>query len=396
MLRGHHHALSWILAASVGLLSCSSAPPAPGTSREASGVGEPLPGVALGKDVWVGKGVLVQNLTVFPVYARDPRDVGDFTTLAKAIQLAKAEVREIGADGEGPRPMRGRDVRQEEEDEGASASARVDTLVIENRGELPILILAGTVVKGGKQDRQIGEDFVVPPKQTVDVSAFCVEQGRWDASREGASTGGKFTAQATLATGQVRAAGQYDKDQSAVWKNVADANKAHDKQSDSGTLLATLDDADVTAKRHALSRAAAGVLESAPDQARLVGLAYAVDGEVRGVRWFAGPKLFHLFQETLLETAAFEAITSQAEARAAGKPSAPAVAAKEDAVVSFTDDMMAAPVAETEAEAGQVRALKKSDKGYASELVIPEPDAPKGKPKGKGKGSITVDLFKKK
>ena len=43
----------------------------------------------------------------------------------------------------------------------------MNTLVIENKGDVPIYVLAGTVVKGGKQDRQIGQDFIIEGKKTV-------------------------------------------------------------------------------------------------------------------------------------------------------------------------------------------------------------------------------------
>lgn len=391
MVRGHWPKLALILV-TASLACCSTGPRSDAAPPGQFAGTASLPGPALAEDVWVGRGVLVENLTVFPVFTNEPRDLGEFTTLAKAIQLAKAEVREVGSDRESSPALQG---GSEFEQQAGGDAARVDTLVIENRGELPILVLAGTIVKGGKQDRQIGEDFVVPAKQTVDVSAFCVEQGRWNGTREGSSTGGRFTAQATLATGKVRAAGQYDKDQSAVWKQVEQATDAHDKKTASGTLLAAVDDADLSARRVSLSRAAAGALEAAGDRERLVGLAYAVDGEVRGVRWFAGPKLFRLFEASLLETAAFEAITSQAEARAAGKPSTQAVAAKEDAVISFADDMMRAPVSTTEAEQGQRRALKASDEGYASELLLDALPGTDPKRKGKPPKAITVDMLKK-
>lgn len=385
------------------LASCSSSGPNAGSNGPSASGGGPIEatGPSLGKGIWVGPGVLVENLTVFAVYAKEPRDIGDFTTIEKAMAAGTAEIREVGATTDGAPAIRddAPPVQRSAEDVERPA-ARVNTLVIENRDELPILILAGTMVKGGKQDRQIGEDVVVPAGKTIDISAFCVEQGRWNGTREGKDTGGKFVPQKVLATGKVRAAGQHDKDQSEVWKQVASANSAHDKKSASGTFMASVDDEDLVKRRASLAAAAQAVLVHAPNQAHLVGLAYAVDGEVRGVRWFAGPKLFSLFQATLLETAAFEAITLQAEARAAGRPAAPAVAAKDSAVVQFTDDLMSAPETTREQEEdGQERSLKKAKGGYSSELRFDKKDAPKSSgtasPAEEPAAPITVDLIKK-
>ena len=42
-------------------------------------------------------------------------------------------------------------------------SAEVNRLVLVNNSDRPLLLLAGEVVTGGKQDRVIGVDRIVPP-----------------------------------------------------------------------------------------------------------------------------------------------------------------------------------------------------------------------------------------
>src|SRR5947209_307589 len=79
----------------------------------------------------IGAGRSFELLTVFPVLAKDQPDLGPFTTLPAALEQGAAEVREDGATG-----------------------GTVNELVIENKGDTPIYVLAGTVVKGGKRDRQ--------------------------------------------------------------------------------------------------------------------------------------------------------------------------------------------------------------------------------------------------
>ena len=71
-------------------------------------------------------------------------------------------------------------------------SATVNQLVIASTADLPILVTAGTILKGGKQDRQLGQDLLVAAGATVPVDAFCVERGRWNGVREGQSTDGVF------------------------------------------------------------------------------------------------------------------------------------------------------------------------------------------------------------
>jgi len=330
---------------------------------------------------------------VFPIYAKQPEDLGEFTTLESAIAAKSAVVREVGADA-ARHGASSQGIQQRDGGDGGG-SARVDTVVIENRGKLPILVLAGTIVKGGNQDRQIGEDFVVAPGKTVDVAAFCVEHGRWNGARDGKSTGGQFVAQKSLALGSVRAAGQYDKNQGEVWNQVAQVNAANKKGAPSGTLLATLDDAQIAQRRSAMASQLTSAVGRADRQDKLVGVAYAVDGKVKGVRWFAGTKLFQLHRDTLPHPPAMEAIPPPAPRAACTAAPAPARA---EAVAAFVTEMEKEAVAERKAKADDTVALKKNASGYASETILflddPAPTTG-GAPPAKRPKTLSKDFVKK-
>jgi hypothetical protein len=165
-----------------------------------------VPGLPLFEDHTVGAPFVSGNLAVFPVYASVQEDVGEIVTLDEALEKGTAEVREVG-----PEAVAGEQVREVQQRTGEGAV--VNTLVIENRGKQPILVLAGTILKGGKQDRQVGRDFLVGANETEPVDAFCIEHNRWTTVRDGLATGGKFRAMKVLAVGEVRGAGQYEGDQ---------------------------------------------------------------------------------------------------------------------------------------------------------------------------------------
>jgi hypothetical protein len=106
-------------------------------------------------------------------------------------------------------------------------------------------------------------------------------------------------------------------------------------------------------------------LESAEARSPVVGLAYAVDGKVRNVRWFQGASAFALFRSTLLESAALDALTAQEQS---GKRSAPKVEAA--AVYDFMREVEAG-TAETRETDGQNRnEYKESEKGYGSKTRL--------------------------
>ena len=314
------------------------------------------PGIALSTTagVKIGEPITVEDVTLFPIFADVQQDPGPITTLPAALSAGTAEVREQGA---GPAPTTDPLGGGMQTGRGAT----VNTLVIENRGDVPIYVLAGTVVKGGQQDRQIGQDFVVGARSAVPVDAFCVEHGRWTVNREGTDTGGKFVASDQLAASSVRVAGQYGSNQSEVWAEVAKVNTANKKSAASGTLMASLDAEDVKAKREALARRIMDGLDQVASQPALVGVAHALDGKVRGVRWFASHALFTQFRDTLVNTAASDAITARSGSVAKAPPRVAA-----DDVRRFVSEVDQAKVEERATRAKNVNDYKKAKAGFGS------------------------------
>jgi hypothetical protein len=109
----------------------------------------------------------------------------------------------------------------------AYRSDQVNTLVLVNNSKRPLLLLAGEIVTGGKQDRVIAKDRIVPAGgEPVDLSVFCIEPGRWTESSE------KFGATAKTSTGSfmvqpaVRQEAMVAKDQGKVWNSVNGAISA--------------------------------------------------------------------------------------------------------------------------------------------------------------------------
>ena len=306
--------------------------------------------VALQKGVTVGTAKVFANLAVFPIFASVQENLGEFTTLSSALKKKQAEVSEL-KDG-----------------------ARVNELVIKNKSKTKILVLAGTVVKGGKQDRQVAQDFVISANQTKNIEAFCVEQGRWNGSRQGKATGGKFKALDVMASSGVRYAGQYKGNQQKVWDEVSKVNKKNSKKTSTSTLTATLDAPDVKRERNKLAGEVNAFLVSQPSS-KLVGFAYAVDGKVRNVRWFMNHQVFGMFQQPLVNTAVVEALTARAAAKAAGKK-VRTVQMRPTAIAKFVKKLAAAKV-KTKTSGRNAYEYRFSGKGAASKTMYkPKPSAP--------------------
>ena len=163
------------------------------------------------------------NLTVFPVVAAKSYPTGEFLTLDEGLRSGEVVVTEAGS-------VQGL-IRRHGSPAVRHDGAEVNRLVLVNNSKRPLLLLAGEIVSGGKQDRVIGKDRIVPPESDpIDLSVFCVEPGRWVATTEhfGASEAlygknsfhGAAPPMAIMAQPSVRGKAMADKDQGQVWNEV--------------------------------------------------------------------------------------------------------------------------------------------------------------------------------
>src|SRR6516165_1689637 len=106
------------------------------------------------------------DLTVFPVVSNKAHDTSEFITLDEGIRSGEVVVTEVG----NLHSMMHRRPQQQ----SYPVSAQVNQLVLVNNSKRPLLLLAGEIVTGGKQDRVVGSDRIVPPESDpIDLSVFC-------------------------------------------------------------------------------------------------------------------------------------------------------------------------------------------------------------------------------
>ena len=126
----------------------------------------------------IGEPITYETLTVFPVLSSQDAYTADFETLDAALASGEAIVAEQGE------YMRRSRNGAEPAVLSSGGGAQVNQLVLVNRGKKPLLLLAGEVVSGGKQDRIIGKDRIIPiGAQPLPLDVFCVEHSRWTGGR---------------------------------------------------------------------------------------------------------------------------------------------------------------------------------------------------------------------
>jgi len=266
------------------------------------------------------------SLTIFPVAAAGAHDTSEFLTLDEGLRSGEVMVTEAGRIPplvrRGPRPI-------------PQAGGQVNRLVLVNNSHRPLLLLAGEIVTGGKQDRVIGKDRIVPAhSDAVDLSVFCIEPGRWtETSAHFKSMG------AQMAQPSVRRKAMADKDQQAVWDSarasqeaaVAAAPGAAGALGGTSSYATVMDNAAVQKQVDRIA-APAGDYQSLIRELRArraVGVVAAVNGEIVWADIFASGSLLEKYWPKLVRSYAAEALLAHAGRRS------PSVAAAQD----FLDDM---------------------------------------------------------
>ena len=106
-------------------------------------------------------------------------------------------------------------------DEDTYRGDQVNTLVLVNHSDKPLLLLAGEIVTGGKQDRVIAKDRIVPAgADPIDLSVFCIEPGRWTESSPTFGAAAKASSHSFMVQPSVREKAMVAKDQQQVWSSV--------------------------------------------------------------------------------------------------------------------------------------------------------------------------------
>ena len=201
--------------------------------------------------------IQVESLTLLPIASVDPPGKDDdLLVLDEAMPKKLVAIKEV---------------------DGGS----VNNLTLTNKADKPLFLLAGEVILGGKQDRIIGSNTIIPAKTTQTVPVFCVEHGRWN----GTTT--EFTTANALAHGRLRGHASFDTQQD-VWNEVATKNQARKTTSSTDTYRK--------------------VAQAEADRKSLVGFAVALDGKVATIDRFRSPALFAKLEGKLVRSYITEAI----------------------------------------------------------------------------------------
>ncbi len=275
------------------------------------------------------------NLLLFPVvraYGKSPAET-PFITLDEGIKAGEVEVTEAGRVQGLVRPRI--DPLVAHRSHGPAPDSyrgdQVNTLVLVNNSSKPLLLLAGEIVTGGKQDRVIAKDRIVPVgADPIDLGVFCIEPGRWTESSATFGAAAKAPAHGFMVQPTVRERAMVQQDQQQVWDSVRGAisqmavaaapppspgsDRAPNATSFGTTSYAKVMESSAVSDK--VDEAAAPVMKSRDQvlaklrEQHAVGVIVAVRGEIVWADLFASTELLSRYWTKLVRSYAAESLTS--------------------------------------------------------------------------------------
>jgi hypothetical protein len=226
------------------------------------------------------------NLSIYLVHGKD-RIETRYLTLSEAMEQHKVVVYETSS---------------------------VNQLQVENISKEDIYIQSGEIVKGGRQDRVLKDDFILPTASgKVDITAFCVEHGRW--TQRGNEPVQAFAAAPnSIAAPQMKRAVKQGQ-QSEVWAQVAAAQDSLARNLRAPVKSAASESSyQLTLEAPQVKRMAAGFQTDlgglAARNPDALGYVVVVNGKVTGADVYATHELFRKLWPKLLDSASVEAMAA--------------------------------------------------------------------------------------
>lgn len=246
---------------------------------------------------------MYNNLTIYLVHGQDRGGAKPPLTLSEAMEQKKVVVHETES---------------------------VNELAVENVSNEQVFVQSGDIVKGGKQDRVLAVDMIIPPKSgKMPIDSFCVEHGRWSGRGDEAvaSFGGSTK---MINSKELKIAAKHNGSQREVWDKVAESQvklsrgvvanatpassgaaglaepnfSVNSRESESSLQLA-LENKELQRSVKDYIEKLSPIIQGKEDA---IGYVFAINGELNSADIYSTHQLFVKLWPKLLEASATEAI----------------------------------------------------------------------------------------
>ncbi len=194
-------------------------------------------------------------------------------------------------------------------------TGQVGRLEVENLStDMDVLIQDGDIVRGGRQDRVVRIDFILPAKSgRLPLPTFCVEKRRW--GKRGAESQDKFSGcghvfsmramRTAMRSGRANQIAMWDEVSKLQGKLSASLGEDVAAKASPSSMDLTLDHQALERRRAAVRQELGSLREKYP---LATGLIVAINGRIAGGDLYFNGELFGQLWERLLDAAANESV----------------------------------------------------------------------------------------
>ena len=237
----------------------------------------------------------------------------------------------------------------------------VNKLEIENISKADeVYVQAGDIVKGGKQDRVLAIDLIVPAHSgRMPLDAFCVEHGRWT-PRASESPEAFSVSTEIVPSKELKLAAKHANSQAQVWARVeesqgklsAAANTNVASNVSRSSLQLSLENKEVRANADEYIDSLRSIVNGKED---VIGFVFAINGEINSADTYGSGELFAKLWSKLLKASAIEAVSESY-----GRSSSATV--RSDDTREFLDDAESAGVRSERTVTDRIRMITRESK----------------------------------
>lgn len=206
-----------------------------------------------------------KNMAIIPI--KTPKNYKfDILTLEKGFELGLAKVKEC-------------------------EHSTVNTLIVENKSVVPLLLVDGEEIVGGDQNRIVNATILIAPQSEMKIPVNCTEHGRWGYKHEFVHS--KYIADSRTRGRKALAIHEGRDAQQAVWNSIDDLENDHQFSSKTQAMAESYDNVKADLNEFIES------FEVADGQN---GVLIIIDGEIKGFEIFFSSEIYKEYHEKILKS----------------------------------------------------------------------------------------------
>ena len=271
----------------------------------------------------------IEEIIVWPVVLVDGANAGDFITLDEGMATGHVIVSELGSLEEEAEAFEANvnvtetELQETEPQEtvqtqsdnvtlqrqesfqnqlvqqtsSGAGMSRVNTLHISNSSGKPLFLMAGEIIQGGKQNRVVMNDMIIPPSdEPLPLDVFCIEEGRWSPHGYDDNSMTFKSGTELIVQGSLRKTIIIEAEQSEVWSKVSEINEKQSTETKTSDYTENLENTEFMA---AIETHLAALLEKLSDT-NVTGIVVGDSRGIFGADVMALPEMFGRLKEKIL------------------------------------------------------------------------------------------------